>query len=863
MAALFQTVLMRLALCGLAASLLLLVLRSRIARDTFARLLSIWRSLTAFGRVAVCSFLLIGVLVGGDKTNGVNNLPPQMMSPMVQQGPGFLLTGLLVNGNLANVMNPVQPQTTFAERKTANWNIRGAWKDSLWLDFEDGWVFPWGTNHLTGVEVVSYGQVWASPFDTNAVASAGAPFEIVRGLTTFTYEFTPSNSYRFVWTDAAINRDTNNLVSAALELFRNGDVSVTTNGVAAVLPRELPFPHSGFGQDDEWVSANFTNATEILTVGYPQWVNDQVGEGLTNGLYKLSVTVADDPPETTFLSVGDLSVAVTNAGEYVFLLEKGPAYDLTVFPPSSNVTLSAVDDVPTMRGTPMLRSFGDADGGQWVPDSGDFWTDYAAGMGYARLWWLPWLCGSPDVNHIGPDENSITFSAVLYDCRQTNDVTYSWSASAGLDVASPNSQTTEISVSEMPSWAEASIYVTATFGTDALTSYIDGFTYGTNDTPQVHLSLDVPMAILLNSNEVSTAKIAAAGWSFSSDVPTSGTVRVTCLSGSEKVVAPGIVGEWAVYDDFSVSSTVEGVGTSAAVGDVVFRMEFWGGSTTNTVEKALTVVRTGNVLIPSAPVDGLVVLTNSPVAMQVDCEPQGAGMFLSTIWHTRRLKSDGAYDNWQLAAYGQQGASFVFTPTLGGIYQIRSLASVAAGGADERFYVWDADENHDTGFRRMGEMKAFGVCDQQWQIDLRDCARSFLGSTAYLELVEVPAQYGFSASPGRDEAYKCNLFVAHRAVQIGLQVPAIHGLLWRAHPPLANEWGDRSFEIEGWDCVGVLEFPQTGYVSADPATGGVPGHVGIVDFDGRGISAGMLNVNRNFNACNQDTVLRKYTGGEE
>ena len=60
MAALYQIVLMRLALCGLAVSLLVLGLRSRIARDTFARLLSIWRSLTAFGRVAVCSFLLIG-----------------------------------------------------------------------------------------------------------------------------------------------------------------------------------------------------------------------------------------------------------------------------------------------------------------------------------------------------------------------------------------------------------------------------------------------------------------------------------------------------------------------------------------------------------------------------------------------------------------------------------------------------------------------------------------------------------------------------------------------------------------------------------------------------------------------------------
>ena len=40
---------------------------------------------------------------------------------------------------------------------------------------------------------------------------------------------TPVDVYYIVWTDAAINRDTNNLVSAALELFRNGDVSVTGN----------------------------------------------------------------------------------------------------------------------------------------------------------------------------------------------------------------------------------------------------------------------------------------------------------------------------------------------------------------------------------------------------------------------------------------------------------------------------------------------------------------------------------------------------------------------------------------------------------------------------------------------------------
>ena len=33
-----------------------------------------------------------------------------------------------------------------------------------------------------------------------------------------------------------------------------------------------------FGQDDEWVAANFMNAAEIISVGYSQWVDAQVGE---------------------------------------------------------------------------------------------------------------------------------------------------------------------------------------------------------------------------------------------------------------------------------------------------------------------------------------------------------------------------------------------------------------------------------------------------------------------------------------------------------------------------------------------------------------------------------------------------------
>lgn len=520
MAALFQNVLMRLALCGLAASLVLLALQSRLARDTFARMLSIWRSLTVFGRFAVCSFLLIGILIGGDKTN---NVPPNMNSPQMMQGV-ISQTGLPfpVPHSPFPIANPVQ--SSFAEQKSSNWNIRGAWKDSFWLPFDDGWVFPWGTNHLSGVEVVSYGQIWATPFDTNAVVSAGLPFEIVRGLSTFGYEFTPSNSYRFVWNDAAINRDTNNLVSAALELFRNGDVSVTINGVAAYLPRELPFPHDGFGQDAEWVTANFTNATEIFAVGYPQWVDQQVGVGLTNGLYKLSVAVADDPPETTLLSVGDLSVAVTNAGEYVFLLEKGPAYDLTVFPPSSNVTISAVDDVPTTRGTPMLRSFGGMDGGQWIPGSGNFWTDYAAGTGYARLWWLPWLCGSPDVTHIDPTAGPVTFHADLLDYRGSA-ASFLWTGSEALTIASPNSQTTAVTA-DLADWRLANLSVTASFGFDRyLTSYLY-VSYGTNDSPQVSCSLSVQSVHFINEGD-RPERVYPVSVSLLCPVETNGVVNIS------------------------------------------------------------------------------------------------------------------------------------------------------------------------------------------------------------------------------------------------------------------------------------------------------------------------------------------------
>lgn len=90
------------------------------------------------------------------------------------------------------------------------------------------------------------------------------------------------------------------------------------------IPRALPFAHDGYGQDAEWVAANFTNATEILSVGYTNWVSQTIGENVANGLFCLKAIFADDPPETCFLRAGGYSVAVREAGAYLFVL---PVFD--------------------------------------------------------------------------------------------------------------------------------------------------------------------------------------------------------------------------------------------------------------------------------------------------------------------------------------------------------------------------------------------------------------------------------------------------------------------------------------------------------------------------------------------------------
>ncbi len=137
-----------------------------------------------------------------------------------------------------------------APAKLAKINARGAWRDSFLLEFGDGFLFPFGTNRLSSVEIFTQGYARPRRRSADFVADTGLRAALVPGVSSLAAELTPSNSWRVVWSDAAQNRDTNALVSASIEFMQNGDVAVTTNGVTRTIPRVHPHDLDGDGIPD-------------------------------------------------------------------------------------------------------------------------------------------------------------------------------------------------------------------------------------------------------------------------------------------------------------------------------------------------------------------------------------------------------------------------------------------------------------------------------------------------------------------------------------------------------------------------------------------------------------------------------------
>ena len=393
----------------------------------------------AFGAVPTvvkALFLICGVsfyLHGSLKTNNTTNAAATMMfaaRPSVSTTEFINQTEMYINA----------------------WNATGVWEDSFWCRFENDFVFPFGTNHLKGVEVLAWGEIWSTHRKDAVLAELGEKVAIGRGISRFSCEYfaaseTNEAKYVYSWYNGLVNRETNSVVNGRIELRRSGDILIATNGVERLVPRQLPFVHNGFGQDSEWVAANFTNSNEILSVGYSEWVDDQVGVDLTNGLYKLTVTVPERPLETTQLKVGDYSVAVTNAGEYVFLLEKGVNYPLSVFPETAtNFLYAAVDDLEENPQNYNRARFAFPEQyGEWSEDVGDAVIIRPLRDANGSMLFKPILSVSPKCWNPSWQNQSCVFTAELKDVRHYIPRTYRWySSGADVEIKNPTGETTEI-----------------------------------------------------------------------------------------------------------------------------------------------------------------------------------------------------------------------------------------------------------------------------------------------------------------------------------------------------------------------------------------------------------------------------------
>lgn len=218
-------------------------------------------------------------------------------------------------------------------------------------------------------------------------------------------------------------------------------------------------------------------------------------------------------------------------------------------------------------------------------------------------------------------------------------------------------------------------------------------------------------------------------------------------------------------------------------------------------------------------------------------------------WQFRQLKSDGTYTAWSGFGANGTGTTFEHTTSAAGIFQVKAVLQ----SVGEILHLRKTTDPYTSGsaLLKRDDPDSIGIVDTQTQIDIVNAARADLGSTAYAANV---ANGCFEAGTN-----KCNLFVAEKAQVAGATVPYINfeWLPLPPHPlpPVANQWAgippdsqgtQPAYTITGWTLLADDAYPQPGLIVASGwEETWATGHAGITDYDGRWISAGPSNVNRN------------------
>ena len=435
-------------------------------------------------------------------------------------------------------LNEAQPTNSLV--RVEKWWRRGAYNDGQILTFDQGWCFPYGTNHLMSVEVWASGAVYASMKAPSPIAELLTKLSLAPHDTEVFMGRTTNNTYRIEWHHGHPNRDASQIADASIELFRNGNVVVTEDGMQTEIPYDIPFEHDGFGQDDDWVRANFTNAEEIISIGYANWVDQQVGVNLNNGLYKFTVLFEGAPPEPTQLYIGDYSVCVTNAGEYVFVLKKGEEYEFGMWPFNDDVDYWAQDDLGA--DAPTLTSWcgGQESPGKWTIDGGWNWfrrPSFSYGQYYNGCCaWGPTFKGSPDVAHLKESDFPKRFSAVVSDYPDLDNLRCEWrSSEKNIRIISPHSKETLIAVDSMPSWDCFDLSVSTEIKGRSYTSSIK-MGYGTNETPVASLDLSAPKVVFVNDDN-RTSRWYRVTAKLSSPTPTNAVLSISHSGGAQILYA--------------------------------------------------------------------------------------------------------------------------------------------------------------------------------------------------------------------------------------------------------------------------------------------------------------------------------------
>jgi len=333
-----------------------------------------WRELfDTFNAASRLTKLVVFLTVGGatwfaGAKHGSTNEPPDQTSQTNQTSQ----TSSPTNDPPPMMMAMLPPSLTTNNQQLTTipqWTARGAWMDWREVTFPAGFSFPLGTNLLTSVTLMSYGELRPSlhgpviaSFNQLPTTNQPTTLSIEPDASSVSYGLTPSNSLIFVWSNACVNRDPTNRINAAIELFPSGTIAITAQfgDETPTTNYQLPTTPPGFvgvGQDEDWATNSFPSAAAaIAEKGYDTWLEeDYVGVNVENGHYQLKVTVGSIPDNMPcYLVCGPHKIVVPHPGTYSFPLEVFETYKIRTYPVALPLTFSSDDGYRDDDEPPML-----------------------------------------------------------------------------------------------------------------------------------------------------------------------------------------------------------------------------------------------------------------------------------------------------------------------------------------------------------------------------------------------------------------------------------------------------------------------------------------------------------------------------